>query len=128
MFKPEDIIYSYTRHQAIEDGVLVDVTETAKEAGIKFPTALTARVWAELVDPNEQQIAWGQDQRGRLWDLLYMFAHSARRPSGGNGPILNYQVLVVMNRVEPELITLKSVCGPGDDAEPVITIMFPDED
>lgn len=125
MFKPEDIIHSYTRHQAIEDGVLVDVTETAREAGIKYPTALTARVWAELVDPNQRQIAWGQDQRGRLWDLLYMFAHSARNTSG---PLLQYQVLVVMDRVEAEEITLKSVCGPGDEAEPVITIMFPDED
>jgi type I site-specific restriction endonuclease len=32
-----DVIYSYTRKQAIEDGVLVDITEMAKEAGIKYP-------------------------------------------------------------------------------------------
>jgi hypothetical protein len=25
-------------------------------------------------------------------------------------------------------ITLKATCGPGDDLEPVITVMFPDED
>lgn len=125
MFKPEDVIYSYTRHQAIEDGVLVDVSETAREAGVKYPTALTARVWAELVDPNEQQKAWGQDQSGRLWDVLFMFAHSARR---NEGVTLHYQLLVVRDRVEADEITLKAVCGPGDDPEPVITIMFPDED
>ena len=28
-----DVIYSYTRKQAIEDGVLVDITEMAKEIG-----------------------------------------------------------------------------------------------
>jgi type I site-specific restriction endonuclease len=28
-----EVIYSYTRAQAIEDGVLVDVTDMAKEAG-----------------------------------------------------------------------------------------------
>jgi hypothetical protein len=27
-----------------------------------------------------------------------------------------------------DLVTLKALCGPGDDAEPVITIMLPDED
>jgi hypothetical protein len=25
-------------------------------------------------------------------------------------------------------ITLKATCGPGDNLEPVITVMFPDED
>lgn len=34
-------IYIYTRKQAIEDGVLIDVTETAKEAGFKVPVAVT---------------------------------------------------------------------------------------
>ena len=27
-----------------------------------------------------------------------------------------------------DLVTLKAICGPGDDAEPVITIMLPGED
>src|SRR4051812_27741843 len=36
-----EVIFAYTRKQAIEDGVLVDVTETAKEAGFKIPVALT---------------------------------------------------------------------------------------
>jgi hypothetical protein len=30
------VISTYTRAQALEDGVLVDVSEMAKEAGIKF--------------------------------------------------------------------------------------------
>ena len=34
------VIYAYTRAQAIEDGVLADVTETAKEAGFKLPVAV----------------------------------------------------------------------------------------
>src|SRR3972149_219225 len=36
-----DPISVYTRAQALEDGQLVDVSETAKEAGIRFPVALT---------------------------------------------------------------------------------------
>ena len=37
-----NVIYSYTRKQAIEDGVLVDITDVAKEAGIKYPVAITS--------------------------------------------------------------------------------------
>ena len=39
-----EVISSYSRAQAIEDGVLVDVSTVAKEAGIKFPVAMTAAV------------------------------------------------------------------------------------
>jgi hypothetical protein len=31
-------------------------------------------------------------------------------------------------RTKQETVQLKAVCGPGDNAEPVITIMLPDED
>lgn len=120
-----DVIFSYSRAQAIEDGVLVDVSETAREAGIKYPTVVTRRVWDELVAPNEEQKGWGQDEKGRLWDVLYMFAHKARTSSAD---LLEYEVLVVKNRIQPDTIKLKAHCGPGDTPEPVITIMFPGED
>ena len=38
-----NVISTYTRAQAIEDGVLVDVGSTAQEAGFKWPVALTCR-------------------------------------------------------------------------------------
>ena len=41
----ENIIYAYTRKQAIEDGEQVDVSNTAAEAGIRFPVFLTRRVF-----------------------------------------------------------------------------------
>ena len=42
-------ISAYTRAQAIEDGILVDVSETAREAGFKIPVAVTRTVWNRLV-------------------------------------------------------------------------------
>jgi hypothetical protein len=39
-----------------------------------------------------------------------------------------YKLYVVTNRRKPRLITLKAHCGPGDECEPVITIMLPEED
>jgi hypothetical protein len=34
-------IHSYSRAQAIEDGVLSDVSSAAREVGIRYPVALT---------------------------------------------------------------------------------------
>ena len=43
------VIYSYTRKQAVADGVQVDVTKNAKEAGISFPVFLTRPVFDAYV-------------------------------------------------------------------------------
>jgi hypothetical protein len=36
MFEEADVIYRYTRADALRDGVLIDVTEAAQEAGFTF--------------------------------------------------------------------------------------------
>ena len=70
MNKSGVLIFSYTRRQAIADGVLVDVSTLAKEAGFRFPVAVTAAVWAECVTVPDGVA--GQDETGRLWDVLNM--------------------------------------------------------
>ena len=44
-----EVIYSYTRSQAIADGVQVDVSKVAAEAGIRFPVFLTRAVFDNYV-------------------------------------------------------------------------------
>jgi len=122
-------VYSYSRSQAIADGMLVDVSETpeAIEAGFKFPVAMTRTVWNQCVEVPEGVI--GQDVAGRLWDLLYMLRiaiqHSARR---SDTVYLELHVRNDNREGEPLLVSLKSVCGPGDHGEHVVTIMMRDED
>jgi hypothetical protein len=122
-----DVIFAYTRKQAIEDGVLVDVTETAKDADFRIPVALTHAVWAGYVEvPKGVE---GQDEKGRLWDILMMCRWGVER---GNrvGSVLRFHLHVRNDNHEgePPLVTLKAVCGPDDNASPCITIMLPDED
>jgi hypothetical protein len=69
MFEDFDLIHRYTRAQAIEDGVLIDVTQTAREAGFKYPVALTAAAWAKCVAVPPGVVC--QDEAGRLWDVLW---------------------------------------------------------
>jgi hypothetical protein len=121
-------IYSYTRKQAIEDGVLIDVSEMAREAGIKYHVAITSAVYYEYIVPDERLTDYGQSVEGRLWDVLWMFRINAQRnPSD----IMIFSVLFVMpagNKSRLVTVKLKAVCGPGDMGEPVITIMKPEED
>jgi hypothetical protein len=125
MFNEKDLIFAYTRSQAIEDGVLVDVTTTAREAGLKYPVALTRAVWCQYVEIPEG--VEGQDEAGRLWDLLWMLAVAIRR-SREPGDTLHYQFYVRNDNRRPKLVTLKAVCGPDDDASPCLTVMQPSED
>ena len=127
-----DLIYSYTRTQAIEDGVLVDAGPMAQEAGFKWPVALTSAVWEDCVawadDDIEKQIH--QDQSGRLWDLLYMASH-AIRTSKDSGDRLLYELYRVPRdgySTEAKPVTLKLIIGPGDRGEPVITVLMLNED
>ncbi len=126
MFEEFDLMHRYTRAQAIADGVLIDVTATANEAGFKFPVALTAAVWAQCVAIPPGVAC--QDEAGRLWDILWLLRLAIGR--GSVGPEVRFGVHVRNNNREgiPPLIRLKALCGSGDEGEPVITVMRPDED
>ncbi|WP_257386591.1 DUF6573 family protein [Tahibacter caeni] len=129
MFTNHDVIHTYTRREALDDGVLMDAGAPAREAGFKVPVALTARVWGTCV-------GWGsdenvpQDEAGRLWDVLWMASLAARAAAsrGDSGRVL-FEVLVVpRGGRRPRLTRLALLIGPGDQGECVATIMAPDED
>ena len=125
-----EVIYAYTRKQALADGVLIDVSNMAKEAGICFPVAVTSAVWHAFIVPNEEMVEFCQDENGRLWDVIWMLRINIMRTSNPTN-VIYFQVSLFMeidDIPKRQLITLKAVCGPGDEGEPVITIMKPDED
>lgn len=125
-------IHVYTRAQALEDGVLVDVSKTALEAGFKVPVALTRAVWDRFVawtdeDTDNQTM---QDEAGRLWDILSMLMFAIQRDRSEAYQLI-YQLAVVPRdgkSCSAKRTKLKSLIGGGDKGEPVITIMLPTED
>jgi len=116
----DDVISSYSRAQALEDGVLADVSELAREAGFKYPTAITAAVHGELMNFREGS---EQSYAGRLWDVFMVMRHA--KPDRD-------RVFFKVNMRQPDgrmrTVDLWSLCGPGDTAEPVLTIMLQGED
>jgi len=128
LFDDANIIFSYSRAQAIEDGALIDVSETAREAGFKFPVAMTSESFGLCVVVPEGVSC--QDEKGRLWDVLHMLHHAIKTGKGAEQ--VDYSLLVNNHGgdldEQRDTVHLKALCGPGDDAAPVITIMMPWED
>ena len=128
VFEDMPVIFSYTRAQAIDDGVLVDLTEWAMETGFKVLVACTATVWQRYIVPPEATQGLGQSERGRAHDLLWMLFNAIRGAASRNPERLLFEVIFQQTPRKQKTVTLKAVCGPGDRGEPVLTVMLPDED
>lgn len=132
IFQDTDIIYSYSRAQAIADGELIDVTDTAREAGFTVPVAVSRAAWADCVEWNDEieaRKAVTQDESGRLWDVLWMAFIACRAKGNNQRRIFElYRVPREGRGNRPRRVALAVTIGPGDDLAPVITIMQPTED
>lgn len=121
-----EVISVYTRAQALEDGVLVDLTDWAREAGFKIPVAVTRGVWGVL-KPSKDLEAEGEDVAGRAWDMFTILRQAIRSAPGGDevhfAPLFTQEPGRSAQGVE-----MWARCGPGDNAEPVITVMLRGED
>lgn len=110
-----EVISSYSRAQAIEDGLLVDVSQPAFEAGFNIPTAVTNALWAEIVRGKGDREIY---RDGRLFDVLNLARIAAKR--GGERVAFTVKIGARNHR-------LIAICGPGDEHEPVITIGKPED-
>lgn len=126
-FSEMPVIYSYTRQQALDDGVLADLTAWAQETGFRIPVACTRAVWDGYLEPPKGTEQLGQSLRGRAHDLLWML-YVAIRKAPSSSALLTFEVIFLNRHKKHETVKLKAVCGPGDEAEPVMTIMRPNED
>jgi hypothetical protein len=126
------VIHCYTRAQAIADGVLVDVSESATDAGFEWPVALTRAVWEDCV-------AWSyadsvtqvrQDEAQRLWDLLFRTWIVIRVGYDDRGTLTYaFHRIPRDGHSSQALCTeLKVIASIGDGGEPVLTILLPHED
>lgn len=123
MFENVPVIYSYTRAQAIADGELIDVTESAKHEGFKIPVAITRAAYhVAVTEPNREdnkvtEMSEGNSLSGFL-DMVHWHISKNR----------NTDRMEFTFRIGAKLSTFIVVCGPGDDPSPVLTIMLPEDD
>src|SRR5659263_115215 len=135
-----EVISSYSRAEALADGVLIDVTETSKEAGIVYPVAISQGLWGGYIEVPES-LKGIQDIQGRLWDVLTMFRFSAKATKKAEDDVVGsqrdapqtmffktiFQMPSTRGTPKMETVSIKSICGPGDNADPVLTFLLPEE-
>jgi hypothetical protein len=120
-----EIISIYSRRQAIEDGLLIEVDpKLTQQAGIRLPVAVTQLLWSEFITPDPRAV--GQSIEGRLWDCLNLFVFNARLNRDSSEFI--FTVTFVMNKGQMRNIELKAVVHGGDIGEPVLTLSLPSKD
>lgn len=110
MFNDSEIIHRYTRADAIRDGVLIDVTEAAKVHGFRYPVAITSAAHAAT------------NVKTGLGRVLLALRGAIGRMTEERDSI----PFTVNDSTRDQ--RLYAVCGPGDDGEPVITVMLVGED
>ena len=121
-----EVIFAYSRAQAIEDGVLIEVDEQlAKQIGFVLPIALTSAAWESCIPvPEHLKDQPDQTEALRLADLLRVLRFVIRNRTECGQDRVNFQVLQQLPNGNQEAIKLKAICGPGDDPRPVLRISF----
>ena len=126
-FENFTLISTYTRAQAIADGVLIDISATAAKHGFKLHTVVTDNLYHRyLTPPDGLSAGEGQSLAGRLHDLLTMAMLAARKGLGRNR--VEFEVLFLMRPGKLDLVKVIAHVGPGDDPAPVLTLMLPGDD
>jgi hypothetical protein len=121
------VIHRYTRKQAIEDGVLVDLSRpgfdrVVRMSGIIIPTAMTSTAFARVVA--------SELTRQNLWEALCRLGGALAelvRQSKVQGRDSD-RVFFTATGVDDQPVKLWAQVGPGDTREPVMTIMLEGED
>lgn len=121
-----EVIHRYTRAQAITDGVLVDVTAQAKGCGFKLPVAMTSTLFADC-ESWADGADWGNGEPTAeqfvRW-LLSFACETIRASKATNTDRLTLSLAHFAGHPSSALIHI----GPGDEGEPVITLMYPGEE
>src|SRR6476620_9644793 len=92
MLETSHIIHTYSRREALADGVLVDLTEWAQAdrefiGGFTVPVAVTASVWAEINNiPAEHRET--ESVRARAHEVLWAAYLAARKAPRGKSSLL----------------------------------------
>jgi hypothetical protein len=111
--------------QGIEERVLIDVTATAKRAGLKFAVAVTPAVWSECVEVPEG--VQGQNEQSRLRDMLQALRHAITKQRRKSAEPLAFQFTVVNGGQQAQALLLRALWISTDETEPVVTVMLPNE-
>src|SRR5574341_6861 len=111
--------------QAIEAGVLIDVTPTAQQLGISFPMTITKPLWEAGIAVH--QTLTGEDTARRLRDVLMAFR--LRLSSLVTvAPLIDFPALLAFPpSTIPQPIPLFALIQPNKEHQATVTLLLPNE-
>lgn len=121
-----DVIISYTREDALEDGVLVDVTEWASgskgfHGGFVCPVAITRALW-DAIEAIPASLKGAADVRGRAHDVLFLASLALKGALASDHESAGFVVILPSAGTRQRNRRLRVVVD-GDG----VTIGFPDD-
>jgi hypothetical protein len=104
-----DVIHVYTRAQAIEDGILVDITDIAWDCGLVLPCCMTVGIACAIEQEVELPVILQEFRR-----LIF----TEYRHDDGN------TIKMTVKSVTCDEIDIYLVIHPDDTGLPVLTLML----
>lgn len=113
------------RQEAIQSGILIDVTPTAKELGLTFPVTITKPLWDIGIVTNQSLSQ--EEQRERLRDVLMAFR--LRLASLATiSPLIDFPALLAMPpSTVPQPVPLFAIIQPDGGNQANVILLLPSE-
>jgi hypothetical protein len=103
----------------------LDVSDAAREAGLRLTVAISRDAWDLCVALNPAATRAGCDEHGRLADVLGMLAWALGRTR--DDASVYFEVACLTHGARPTCIPLRAVRDPGSDADAILTVVLPEE-
>ena len=123
-----DVIYVYSRKNALEDGIQVDantgdLAEVTRQH-YKVPVYMTKSVW-DLIEKAVENPNWANDLKGVWHDILWMSKFSMNRNAS-----YNYFTVIITGtgRVRNHKMKIEIGALDFDDPRPAVTVSLAGED
>lgn len=113
------------REEAIQSGILIDVTPAARQVGLTFPVTITKPLWEIGIVTNQ---SLSQDeQSARLRDILMAFR--LRLASLATiSPLIDFPALLTMPPATvPQPVPLFALIQPDGSNQANVTLLLPNE-
>ena len=114
-----------TRQEAIQAGVLIDVTADAQKLGMSFPITITKPLWEVGIAPD--QTLSEETKAERLRDVLMAFR--LRLASQATlSPLIDFPAMLALPPGGvPQPVPLFALIQPGEQNQAMVTLLLPNE-
>lgn len=115
------------RNEDLENQNQIDVSEQAKSSGLLMPVFITSTIWNEIIEPDEEAVKMGENEKGRVKEILsqlVMAIRLSRQTQKTN--IINFNASFT-KQGKSENSELSSFIGPisKENKNPCITLFTP---